>query len=122
MDKSLRGVSPVIGTVLLISITVILAGTIGFFVMQQGTPEAAPTASLAVQETSDGYELVHNGGDDLVLSELRFEGIDAPFNEGKTSFEVGEVSNEFTDSDISDDSVTVIHKPSNTILFKSDLS
>ncbi len=59
--KDERGVSPVVGTILLIAITVILAGTIGFFAMQQGTPEAAPTVSLSVE---DGV-LYHNGGDTL---------------------------------------------------------
>lgn len=57
-----RGVSPVIGVILMVAITVILAAVIGSFVLCiGGDVEAAPQASLTI----DDGELVHNGGDTL---------------------------------------------------------
>lgn len=57
-----RGVSPVIGVILMVAITVILAAVIGSFVLGiGGDVEEAPQASLTIE---DG-KLVHNGGDSL---------------------------------------------------------
>ncbi|MFW5922479.1 MAG: type IV pilin [Halodesulfurarchaeum sp.] len=55
-----RGVSPVIGVILMVAITVILAAVIGSFVLGiGGDVEEAPQASLTI----DGNDLVHQGGD-----------------------------------------------------------
>ncbi|MDR5657729.1 type IV pilin N-terminal domain-containing protein [Halodesulfurarchaeum sp. HSR-GB] len=71
-----RGVSPVIGVILMVAITVILAAVIGSFVLGIGGDiEQAPQASLEVSDapaedpTSDTATNVivisHNGGDDI---------------------------------------------------------
>ncbi len=64
-----RAVSPVIGVILMVAITVILAAVIGSFVLGiGGQQEQAPQASLSVENvTSDGtntyVDVVHQGGD-----------------------------------------------------------
>lgn len=78
-------VSPVIGVILMVAITVILAAVIGTFVLGLGNQvgNAAPQASLTVQdhsatyETADGSDgdkiavLSHDGGAKIKLSEVR---------------------------------------------------
>lgn len=58
-----RGVSPVIGVILMVAITVILAAVIGTFVLGLGDSlgNSAPQASFQC----DGSDLIHNGGDSL---------------------------------------------------------
>ena len=71
-----RGVSPVIGVILMVAITVILAAVIGAFVLQIGGDlgESAPQASISVSDTSvsdDTIELRHGGGDTIEWDETR---------------------------------------------------
>ena len=69
-------VSPVIGVILMVAITVILAAVIAAFVFGMGPPEQAPQASLrasAATVTADadfnGIKLEHQGGDQVVLED-----------------------------------------------------
>lgn len=70
-----RGVSPVIGVVLMVAITVVLAAVIGTFVLDlAGTAgEPAPTASLAVtaDAANDRLAIAHRGGDVVVSTRTR---------------------------------------------------
>jgi flagellin-like protein len=62
-----RGVSPVIGVILMVAITVILAAVIGTFVLGLGdNVNSAPQASF----TCDGDALLHNGGDSIEADQL----------------------------------------------------
>ncbi len=68
--KSEEAVSPVIGVILMVAITVILAAVIAAFVFGLGgTTEKAPTASITVANNPDttGYDLKinHKGGNML---------------------------------------------------------
>ncbi len=59
-----RAVSPVIGVILMVAITVILAAVIATFVLGLGdTQNSAPQVSFDFNETSNGYEVIHAGGD-----------------------------------------------------------
>lgn len=63
-----RAVSPVIGVILMVAITVILAAVIGSFVLGIGSQqEAAPQATIQVNvDSGDGsVELSHRGGDEF---------------------------------------------------------
>ena len=64
-----KAVSPVIGVVLMVAITVILAAAIGSSVFGQGTAKSAPQANIdikAVNVTGDGYiKFEHLGGDPI---------------------------------------------------------
>ncbi|MBN2109486.1 MAG: type IV pilin N-terminal domain-containing protein [Methanosarcinaceae archaeon] len=71
--KEEDAVSPVIGVILMVAITVILAAVIAAFVFGMGPPEQAPQASLrasAMTEGTDKYiKLEHQGGDAIVMSD-----------------------------------------------------
>jgi flagellin-like protein len=68
-DDSDRGVSPVIGVILMVAITVILAAVIGAFVLGLGDQVSnnAPQASFSFEfnSTSSNVTVTHNGGDDI---------------------------------------------------------
>ena len=64
-----RGVSPVIGVILMVAITVILAAVIGTFVLGLGDSigDNQPTAQLSVDLDQDAGDLTieHDGGDSI---------------------------------------------------------
>ena len=70
-----RAVSPVIGVVLMVAITIILAAVIGAFVLGFGADtEGAPSASFTSDQDEDPFEVdsdpaevtfTHNGGDNI---------------------------------------------------------
>lgn len=78
-----RAVSPVIGVILMVAITVILAAVIGVFVMDlgQSVGKTGPTASISLTDAKDNYRddgnqydaflLEHQGGDDFDLEDMR---------------------------------------------------
>ena len=82
MLKDKKGVSPVIGVILMVAITVILAAVIASFVFGMGTKvKAAPEAQLILSDHEDqistgGYRdylvyITHMGGDALKCDELK---------------------------------------------------
>ena len=74
-------VSPVIGVILMVAITVILAAVIGTFVLGLGDDlgQTAPSASYDLDEND---ELFHDGGDPIVEEQVSMTGagetVDAP--------------------------------------------
>jgi flagellin-like protein len=78
-----RAVSPVIGVILMVAITVILAAVIGTFVLGLGDQlgNNAPQATFSVSDDSDPYDggtngvdvvnIDHNGGDTLQGQNIR---------------------------------------------------
>lgn len=80
LNKNEEGVSPVIGVILMVAITVILAAVIAAFVFGMGPPESAPSAQLSVKDysgnladTSNDAVMVvtHRGGETLQMNELK---------------------------------------------------
>jgi flagellin-like protein len=80
LNKNEEGVSPVIGVILMVAITVILAAVIASFVFGMGPPDSAPQVQFVVRDNStsslssnqDGIIIVqHKGGDSIISSELR---------------------------------------------------
>jgi archaeal flagellin N-terminal-like domain len=65
-------VSPVIGVILMVAITVILAAVIAAFVFGMGPPEQAPQASLRASSTVNNNTnmvlIEHQGGDEMILT------------------------------------------------------
>jgi len=133
-----RGVSPVIGVILMVAITVILAAVIGTFVLGLGDSlEQAPQAQLDAESNTDGDLLIsHNGGDAIAAGEIRITVEDAdntPYDDTTFSF-VGDGDGEFnvgdtielTSSEISgasgDTQVQVIHTPSESIILDTEVS
>jgi flagellin-like protein len=73
--KNEEAVSPVIGVILMVAITVILAAVIAAFVFGMGTPAKAPQVQLKITATNnslasnnDTLKISHDGGDPLVLN------------------------------------------------------
>ena len=72
-----RGVSPVIGVILMVAITVILAAVIGAFVLGLGdqASNTAPQASFSFDFSEDDTVTVtHTGGDTIQNSSLTLNG------------------------------------------------
>lgn len=92
-----RAVSPVIGVILMVAITVILAAVIGTFVLGLGESagQAAPQATLSLSAASGAgntgtVTLEHNGGD--ALHSDRTKVVVESSASGTTTFDAGTVS------------------------------
>ncbi len=100
-----RAVSPVIGVILMVAITVILAAVIGAFVLGLGdqVSSSAPQASFEFSYNSDGnVTITHAGGTTLDGNQLSISGIaDTSLFETDRSYRSGDalVSNAETDGD-----------------------
>jgi len=90
-----KAVSPVIGVVLMVAITVILAAAIGSSVFGQGPSESAPQANIdIIVVDSDTIKLEHLGGDTVILDPNTTQ---IMFAHGDDSFELD--MNEFKNVD-----------------------
>ncbi|WP_292373855.1 type IV pilin N-terminal domain-containing protein [Methanosarcina sp. UBA411] len=68
LRKDDKAVSPVIGVILMVAITVILAAAIGSSVFSKGTIQSAPQANINVKPSSTGVIIEHLGGDTFVIA------------------------------------------------------
>jgi flagellin-like protein len=103
-DEENRAVSPVIGVILMVAITVILAAVIGTFVLglgdqvQQTSPNAQWTWDADV--ANDELNVTHEGGDSVTASNLEVTGPEAQ-NGGTDSTACNEdATNEWPDADV----------------------
>ena len=123
-----RAVSPVIGVILMVAITVILAAVIGTFVLGLGDSlgDNQPSASIGVSTSADNITLEHQGGDRVEAGNLRLIVEDESGthtlnqnNEFNSTFTVGDSEDiGYTDGgDPTDVRVRLIHTPSDSILF-----
>lgn len=118
-----RGVSPVIGVVLMVAVTVILAATIGALVfgLSPGTDATAPIASLSLEPSDDNVTVVHDGGDAVDLDEvtLLVDGDEAGDPSGTLA------SGNWTeiDADVDENTTQIVlrHDPSGDIIARRDL-
>lgn len=144
MDK--RAVSPVVGTILLIAITVALAAIVATLVSGLGGRGAPPSVMLTVSASNSGITdngllvtLRHEGGDDLQLKDIAVRAISGDVtmecNPVLTSgtFTVGGTQNVYawktitggtvsTENNFNKDNIItvyVIHNPSKQKLFSS---
>ena len=70
-----RAVSPVIGVILMVAITVILAAVIGAFVLGLGgETQETPQVSLSFSGDADEVTVAHRGGDTLDTDDLELRG------------------------------------------------
>ncbi|WP_138007857.1 type IV pilin [Halalkalirubrum salinum] len=119
-----RAVSPVIGVILMVAITVILAAVIGTFVigLGDGVGDTTPQASFDVEPEGDNITFTHRSGDSIPVnqsyivgdvSESDINGINATDVDGRVqinekltageSLRVGNVSSGETVSLVFDD-------------------
>lgn len=142
-----RAVSPVIGVILMVAITVILAAVIGAFVLGLGDDlgnSSGPQTQLSLETGSavGEVDLIHQGGDTLGLNEINIV-VDAENTAGYDGFEVTipdsslsaggseTVTVEETDSsgtnanksfDGGEADLTVVHEPSDSIIYSGDVT
>ena len=90
-------VSPVIGVILMVAVTVVLSAAIGAFVLDIGNAvtEQQPNAVIEFQfepasGSVDSVRLRHNGGDELATSSLRVT------VDGAIAWEAGSPDSDFT--------------------------
>ncbi|GAA0526968.1 type IV pilin [Halorubrum aquaticum] len=128
-----RAVSPVIGVILMVAITVILAAVIGTFVLGLGDSlgDSQPSTQLDVSLSSDGagngtITIEHVGGDTVPSGDVRvvIDDVDSS-NQASgmldTSISVGDtVDADFGGSStkVNEARVRLIHEPSESILFE----
>ena len=67
---SRRAVSPVIGVVLIVAVTVVLAAVVGAFAIGVGNAGNAPEAAITAERTGNEITLTHHSGDPLDVTEL----------------------------------------------------
>lgn len=77
-----EAVSPVIGVILMVVITVIIAAVLAVFVFGVGEPEKVPKTKLSFEAVANGTNntdliITNDGGDAMVLSELSIKVTDA---------------------------------------------
>jgi flagellin-like protein len=121
-----RGVSPVIGVILMVAITVILAAVIGTFVLGLGDSlQQAPQAQLDAEFDSGDSEidLVHNGGDALNWADITVNWDGTGSTSAPTSGEltVGNTETGIVTSITNDPptgTLTVVHDPSESIILE----
>ncbi|WP_154018459.1 type IV pilin [Halolamina rubra] len=122
-----RGVSPVIGVILMVAITVILAAVIGTFVLGLGDSlEQAPQAQLDAEyeSTNNNIVLNHNGGDTLAMGDISISwGGGTTADDLASDLSVGDspVVVDMSDDSESGNTLTVIHEPSESILLETEL-
>ena len=101
--KEEDAVSPVIGVILMVAITVILAAVIAAFVFGMGPPEQAPQAAVRAAASNDGtynvVKLEHQGGDAVIMTsantKVTIDGLSVNVSvlsgDAEQRFEAGEV-------------------------------
>lgn len=111
-----KGVSPVIGVILMVVVTVILAAVLSGFIFQQGERlRGKPTASIVAIDqpgTSQYLVMKHRGGDSLDWADLRLsvtEGADSPtsFEEPYSGDNILSTAQDETDTFVAGESVLI---------------
>jgi len=120
------GVSPVIGVILMVAITVILAAVIGTFVLGLGDSlEQAPQAQLDGEyDSTDGIVLSHNGGDSLASADLTVSWSGSGTASLGSDLSVGDSETVVAETDLSNPAsgtLTVVHDPSESILLEVEI-
>ncbi|WP_135851292.1 type IV pilin [Halorussus salinus] len=100
-------VSPVIGVILMVAITVILAAVIGTFVLGLGdrVSQASPSATFTFDYSENGgnitVDVVHDGGDAVTADQVNVSvGGQNVYGNGKLVDNSGSVNSSFPSSDI----------------------
>lgn len=121
-----RAVSPVIGVILMVAITVILAAVIGTFVLGLGeqVSTTAPQASLQMSTDGTNLQISHNGGDALNSSDVKVikngDGSTDLWEPG-TAETLGVGETKTIGPAASGDKITVVHEPSEQVIAETTL-
>lgn len=122
-----RAVSPVIGVILMVAITVILAAVIGTMVFGlTPTEESTPPIASVTVEGEDGeanISLIHNGGDAIDLQDLSvlLNGDDIRPDDLNNTLGSGDRIHLETDPLAADDEIVLRHDPSGDLLARHQI-
>lgn len=104
-----QAVSPVIGVILMVAITVILAAVIGTFVLGLGSSvqQTTPQASFGFEESNSSWNVsvTHQSGEAIpadqlnITSDKTYNNSNVPGTSGTTSQSWADLSSTLTDSD-----------------------
>ncbi|MFC6771826.1 type IV pilin [Halorubrum pallidum] len=138
-----RAVSPVIGVILMVAITVILAAVIGTFVLGLGdqlgdtAPQASFSTSLEGGDASSGldFDIEKTGGDDIDPADLRVTVGGTETNEtvatalGEDVWQTGDIASWTAEPDggstlTADERVTIriVHTPSGNSVYSTTVT
>jgi len=127
-----RAVSPVIGVILMVAITVILAAVIGTFVLGLGDQlgDTAPQASFTVDSanSSGTVNFTKTGGQSIEAGDLTLsvsgERIDQDFSPGGTWQTGASQSVDVSGASVSsgEQTVRIIHDPSGNAIFEQTVN
>jgi flagellin-like protein len=113
-DDSERAVSPVIGVILMVAITVILAAVIGVFVLEFGSSvsDSPPTVQFDMTVDSDNNaKILHEGGEVFEADSVSITNNESEYTFESGSVSAGDKSNSFNVSD--GDTVRVVWESDN---------
>ncbi|MFC5277780.1 type IV pilin [Halorubrum rubrum] len=128
-----RAVSPVIGVILMVAITVILAAVIGTFVLGLGDSlgDNQPTAQLNLDVNDSAVIITHDGGDPISSGDLEIVAYSgdsatdqrATINQDLSVGSSASIAYNTTESGGASnvDRFRVIHTPSDSIILDSDV-
>ena len=128
-----RAVSPVIGVILMVAITVILAAVIGTFVLGLGDSlgDSQPTAQLNVDvdNSSETVTISHEGGDPLDTADLEILAYNGSSSVDRQVIDDGQLSVggstsvSYSTSGSDDvDEIRVLHTPSESFIVRHTVS
>ncbi|KXA90876.1 hypothetical protein AKJ63_02125, partial [candidate division MSBL1 archaeon SCGC-AAA259D18] len=124
-ESDREGVSPVVGTILIIGITVIAVGGVAYFVMSYKPPKPGPLASLEFKGAKVGaknFSINHRGGDLLAVNDLtlRINGKDRTGGITSTgTFEAGTSIKVSINPELNyGDRIALVHEPSGAVIAK----
>jgi len=117
-----RAVSPVIGVILMVAITVILAAVIGGFVLGLGGDlQSAPQAQISISAAGNGaVDISHDGGDSIASADLVVSdgsnsiNFDDQYTEDELA--VGDSTTITGLTEANDVTVQLIHEPSESVI------
>ena len=108
-------VSPVIGVILMVAITVILAAVIASFVLGLGPGEAAPTADFEFEGSSGSFSVTHSSGDKVQAGDLKLS-VTAPDGDSETiAFTHADLGSYGDESEISSGNAVTLDGAHNTV-------
>ncbi|SNR30283.1 type IV pilin [Halorubrum vacuolatum] len=95
-----KAVSPVIGVILMVAITVILAAVIGTFVLGLGDQvrDTTPSASINSEIVDEEVRFTHESGQNIAVDNLRLSG-PSPYDESLTDISDDDLDEEFNAGD-----------------------
>ena len=115
-----RGVSDVVGNILMVAITVIMAAIIAGAIFGMKPPTDVPQMSYTIEINGANLDLTHMGGEQVKVSDLKFmaSGVEA-FNTTNSEINntgIWKIGTTITLLDTNNSDLMIVHLPSKELL------